>query len=144
MDYQLFDELERTLEERQSLLHFDKILTDMAPERGIQQMLTQIVADEEQSLIALQRLYHSFMKQDYTFEDRPNPQIVEFEDGVRARLLREITAEQEYGDQFARAVDATVRKLLFEQFCAATSRVQRLLYVFISTEKNNLRRSAGV
>jgi len=144
MDYQLFDDLERDMEERHALLQFDRVLNDMAPEREAQQLIAQMTAEEETSLTELEQLYHSLLRQNYNCEDRPGPQIACYEDGLRARLLRETSCEQDYGDQFARAVDATIRKVLFGQFCASLSRVQHLTYLLICLEKSAPRRSAGV
>lgn len=144
MDYQLFNDLEREIEERQALLRFDGQLCEMAPNREAQQLLNRIVSEETAMLDGLQRLYHSFMKQDYTCEERPKPQIVRYEDGLRSRILREVCAERDYGEQLAKSADTIVRRAMFLQFAAALQRVQRLTYLLICSEKDGSRRSAGV
>ena len=144
MDYQLFNDLEREMEERQSLLWFDMQLSDMAPEREAQQILNQIAAEEMEMLDELQKLYYSFMKQNYFCEDRPKPQLVRYEDGLRNRILREIRTEQDYGEQYAKSADATICKAMFLQFSASLQRVQRLTYLLICSEKNSARRTVGV
>lgn len=144
VDYQLFDDLEKNLEEQKSLLLFDKILSDIAPERSAQHLLAQIIAEEEESFARIEQLYHSLLKQNYIYEERPGPQIMNYEDGLRTRLLREISSEQSYGEQFARAVDAAMRRALFEQFCASLCRVQRFMYLLLSAENTNKHRQSGV
>lgn len=144
MDYQLFDDLEREMDERQSLLWFDMQLSDMAPEREAQQIVDRIVSEETKMLDDLQKLYHSFMKQNYFCEDRPKPQLVRYEDGLRNRILREIRIEQDYSEQYAKSADATVCKAMFLQFSASLQIVQQLVYLLICSEKNAARRMAGV
>ena len=144
MDYQLFDDLEREMEERQSLIWFDAQLSDLASEREAQQILNQIAVEEQETLDELQKLYHSLMKQNYVCTDRPKPQIVRYEDGLRVRILREIRAERDYGEQCAKTADTTIRKAMFLQFSASLQRVQRLTYLLLCAEKGNARRPASV
>ena len=129
MDYALFTVIEDYIKERAQSIFSYHLLTDIAPNRRAQALLTQIAERAQGQLALLQEIYYSMLKQKYALTAPVPMQIVSYREGVSQRLLEEIKIAEKYGKQSIKTMDTALQKTFARLYLDAQTVAAQLAFL---------------